>query len=169
MRCLAQTVHLYCTDANTTSRRTEMRFHMTHVTYEFHQVHPKWVLNLWYVRRKPCTNLVSRLALSPNELNWASTRASLPRSATECVQNVFRANGMFGTNRAPFLLWHKHCLQTDRNKTTHDPHHQVVPLGAYKMIFEPLVHSAQTMHLSCIKITTVSKWTEPSFHLCHIT
>ena len=27
------------------------------------------------------------------------------------------------------------------------------------MISEPMVHSAQTMHLSCIKISTISKWT----------
>jgi hypothetical protein len=29
---LAQTVHLACTNANTVSKRTEMRFHMTHIT-----------------------------------------------------------------------------------------------------------------------------------------
>jgi hypothetical protein len=38
---LAQTVHQSCTDTNTVSIRTEMRFYMTHVTYEFHQVRPK--------------------------------------------------------------------------------------------------------------------------------
>jgi hypothetical protein len=32
MRCLAQTVHPSCTDTYTVSRRTETRFHMTHVT-----------------------------------------------------------------------------------------------------------------------------------------
>jgi hypothetical protein len=37
------------------------------------------------------------------------------------------------------------------------------------MIFEPLVRSMQTVHLSCIKITTISKWTEPSFHLSLVT
>jgi hypothetical protein len=30
-----------------------------------------------------------------------------------------------------------------------------VPSGASKMIFEPMVHSMQTVHLSCIKISTV--------------
>jgi hypothetical protein len=29
---LAQTVHLSYTDTNTVSKRTEMRFHLTHVT-----------------------------------------------------------------------------------------------------------------------------------------
>ena len=37
---LVQTMHLCCTDANTTSKWKE-RFHMTHDTKEFHWVHPK--------------------------------------------------------------------------------------------------------------------------------
>jgi hypothetical protein len=32
MICLAQTVHLCCTNTNTVSKRTELRFHMTHIT-----------------------------------------------------------------------------------------------------------------------------------------
>ena len=48
MVCLAQTMHLSCTDTNTVSNWTEMRFHMTHVTYEFHQVRPKGFLSLRY-------------------------------------------------------------------------------------------------------------------------
>jgi hypothetical protein len=30
--CLVQTVQVSCTDSNTVSKWTEMRFHMTHVT-----------------------------------------------------------------------------------------------------------------------------------------
>ena len=30
-------------------------------------------------------------------------------------------------------------------------------------------HSAQTLHLYCVKISTISKWTEASFHLSLIT
>jgi hypothetical protein len=30
------------------------------------------------------------------------------------------------------------------------------------MISEPLVHSTQTVHLSCVKISTIFKWTELS-------
>jgi hypothetical protein len=63
---LAQTMHLYCTDTNIVSKRKEARFCMTHVTLEFHRVHPKWFLSLWYVWHKVCTNLASRLALSQN-------------------------------------------------------------------------------------------------------
>jgi hypothetical protein len=86
---LAQTVHLSCTDTNIVSKRTEMRFHMTHVTKELHWVRPKQFLILGYVWRKPCTYLVSRLALSTNGLNQASTWASSPRSSMMCVQNDF--------------------------------------------------------------------------------
>jgi hypothetical protein len=60
--CLAQTVHLSCTNANTVSKWIKMRFHMTHVTEEFNQVRVNWFLSLWHVWRKPCTYLTSRLA-----------------------------------------------------------------------------------------------------------
>jgi hypothetical protein len=66
---LVQTVHLFCTNTNAVSRRTKMRFHTTHVTYEFHRGCPKLFMSLWYVECKPCTYLVSRLALSPNGPN----------------------------------------------------------------------------------------------------
>jgi hypothetical protein len=48
MVCLAQTMLLSCTEANTISKRRERRFYMTHITYEFHQVCPKQFLKLWY-------------------------------------------------------------------------------------------------------------------------
>jgi hypothetical protein len=38
---LAQTMHIHRTDTNTISKHKEMRFHMTYVTNELHQVHPK--------------------------------------------------------------------------------------------------------------------------------
>jgi hypothetical protein len=60
-------------DANTISKRIETKFHMTHVTEEFHQVCLKGFLSLWCIRRKPCTYLAVRLALSPNVPNGAST------------------------------------------------------------------------------------------------
>jgi hypothetical protein len=69
--CSVQTVHLSCTDTNTVSKRTKTRFHTTHVTCEFHRVHPKLFMSLWYVQCKPCTYLASRLALSPNGPNRA--------------------------------------------------------------------------------------------------
>jgi hypothetical protein len=42
-------------------------------------------------------------------------------------------------------------------------------IGACKMISEPMVCSAQTVHLSCVKIITISKQIETSFHLSLVT
>jgi hypothetical protein len=53
----------------------------------------------------------------------------------------------------------------DRNVIPHGPHHQ----GASKMISEPMVRSAQTVHLYCVKTSTISKQTELSFHLNLVT
>jgi hypothetical protein len=66
MVCLAQNVHLSLSDIKTISKQTKKRFLLTHVTYEFHRVHPKWFSSLWIVRHKPCTYLASRLAMSQN-------------------------------------------------------------------------------------------------------
>jgi hypothetical protein len=57
----------------------------------------------------------------------------------------------------------------DQNEIPHDPRHLGVPSGAFKMIYEVVVRSAQTMHLSCIKITTIFEWTESSIHLNLVT
>ena len=77
---------------------------------------PKRYLRLWYVWRKPCTNLAITLTPSPN-----------------------------GPNEIP-----------------HDPRHLGVPSSASKTISEPMVRSAQTVHRSCVKISTMSNWTEMS-------
>jgi hypothetical protein len=63
---LGHTMHLSCTDTNIVSKQNEERFHMIHVTLEFHQVCQKQFLSQWYVRRKLGTSLASRLVLSPN-------------------------------------------------------------------------------------------------------
>jgi hypothetical protein len=57
----------------------------------------------------------------------------------------------------------------DRNEIEFDPRHLGVPSGASNMIFEPMIHSVQTMHLSCEEINSNSKRTETSFHLTHVT
>ena len=63
---------------------------------------------------------------------------------------------MFGANCAPI----KHYHQTDRNEIPHDPHHLGVLSGVSKMIFVPVVCSAQTVHLTYVKVSTIDKWTE---------
>jgi hypothetical protein len=190
---LAQTMHLSCTDTNTASKLKEVRLHMTHVTLVFCRVHPKWFPSLWYVQHKLCTYLKSRLALSPNSVpsgasKWifslwyfwhklctylvsrlalspkgqkrASTWASSPRRTIKYVQNNFWANGTYSANHAPILHWHLHSLQMERREIAHGPCHLGVP--SPKMISEPMVLSMQIVHLSCIKVSTVSKWNELS-------
>jgi hypothetical protein len=36
------------------------------------------------------------------------------------------------------------------------------------MIYEPMVYSVQTVHLSYVENNTILKWTEMSFHLAHV-
>jgi hypothetical protein len=85
MVCSVQTVLLSCTDTNIVSKWTKTRFHTTHVTYEFHKVRRKLFMSLRYVWRKPCTNLASRVALSPNVPNRASIWASWPKSTFKMI------------------------------------------------------------------------------------
>jgi hypothetical protein len=70
-----------------------------------------------------------------------------PRSAIRFVQNYFCAYGTIGTNHKPIL---------HRNEISHDPRHPGVPSAAFEMISNPMVRSAQTVHLSCIMISTIS-------------
>jgi hypothetical protein len=56
----------------------------------------------------------------------------------------------------------------ERSEIPHDPRHLGVPSGASKMISEPMVRSTHTGHLSCIKIKTISKWTELSLEPRHL-
>jgi hypothetical protein len=97
-------LHISWTDNSTISKWTNIRFHMTHVTLQFHRVRPKWFLRLWYVRHKPCTYHASSLAIFLNGLDRACTWASSHRSTIGCVQIDFWACGTFGANRAPICI-----------------------------------------------------------------
>jgi hypothetical protein len=57
----------------------------------------------------------------------------------------------------------------DQKELPFDPHHLGGPLCAAKKISLPIVYLAQTMHLSDTEINIVSKQTEASFHLTHVT
>ena len=61
---------------------------MTHVTLEFFQLRPKRFPSLWYGRRKPGTNLASRLALSqngPNEIPLERRHLGVPSGASKMI------------------------------------------------------------------------------------
>jgi hypothetical protein len=132
-------------------------------------VRPKWFLRLWYIWCKLWIYLALRLTLSPNRPKHDSTWPTLPRSSIRCVHNDFRAYGTFGTNRAPVLNQDYHYLHTNRNELPFDSHHLGVSSGVSKTISEPMVHLAQTVHLSCTETNTISKWIKTSLHLSLVT
>jgi hypothetical protein len=77
-----------------------------------------------------------------------------------------------------WYVWRKPCtylaptLKLSPNGPKRDstcPHHLGLPSGASKIIPEPMVRSAQIMHPSCVKISTISKRNETSTHLNLIT
>jgi hypothetical protein len=77
-----------------------------------------------------------------------------------------------------WYVWRKPCtyiaptLTLSPNETKRDstrPTHLGVPSSASKKIFEPMVRSTQTTHLSCVKISIISKRTQTSFHLSLVT
>jgi hypothetical protein len=82
---------------------------------------------------------------------------------------IFWAYDIFGANHAPILSQDLYYLQTDQNELPLEPHHLGVPLGVSKMITKPMVRLAQTVHLSWVKINTVSKQTEICSHLSLVT
>jgi hypothetical protein len=100
-----------------------MSFHLSLVILEYHRVHPKWFLSLWYVWCKPFAYHQLTLTPSPNRLKRDSTWPKSPRSS----------------------------------------------IGASKKISEPMVCLVQTVHLSCVKISAISKQTEMSFHFSLVT
>jgi hypothetical protein len=100
-----QTVHQSWSKISPVSKQTETSFHLSLVTWEYHPVHPKWFLRLWYIWCKPCTYLALKLTLSPNGSNRASIWASSPRCTIRCIQNNFWAYGTYGANHLPIMHW----------------------------------------------------------------
>jgi hypothetical protein len=110
-----------------------------------------------------------KISTISTELKQIFIWASSPRSTIGCVQNDFWVYGMFSTNRAHILCRQQHYLQMVQNKISHDPCHLRVPSGASKTISEVVVRSAQTVHISCVKISTIFEWSKSSFHLSLVT
>jgi hypothetical protein len=100
---LVQIMHLSCTETNTISEQIETSFHFSLVTQEYHLVHLKLFMSLWYVWRISCTYHAPELTLFPKGSKWDYTWPASPRSSIGCVQNDFWSYGTFGANRAPFL------------------------------------------------------------------
>jgi hypothetical protein len=56
----------------------------------------------------------------------------------------------------------------DQKKLPLKPRRLVVPSRASKMIFEPTVRQAQTVHLPCTDTNAVSKEKQVRFHMTHV-
>jgi hypothetical protein len=130
----AQTVQLSWIKISTVSKWTETSFHLSLITQEYHTVHPKYFLSLWYVWRKPCTYHAPKVTLSPKVSKRDSTWPLSTRSNIWCIQNDLWAYGTIGANCAPILHWDLLCLQTDRNELPFEPWYPGVPSGASKTI-----------------------------------
>jgi hypothetical protein len=157
----AKLVQLSCNCTNTIPKWTKMRF-------QFHRVRPKQFLSLWYVWRKPCTYLASRLALSPNGPKWVSTSATSPRSTIGCIKIISK----------PMVLWRKSCTYLAPTLTLPPngpkwystwPTSLRNSIGCVQNDFQAYGRLAQTVHLSCTYTNTVSKWTKMRFHTTHVT
>jgi hypothetical protein len=114
-----------------------------------------------------CTYIAPALTLSPNGPKQGSTWPKLPRTSIFCVQNILCVYSPFGAKSTPILRQNQHYLQMRWNELPLEPRHLGVPSGASKMIFKPMVRSAQTVHLYCIDTNTVSKWTKMRLHMTH--
>ena len=77
-----------------------------------------------------------------------------------------------------WYIWRKPCTYlaltltpspNGPNDIRQDPRHLGVPLGVSKTISEPIVCSTQTVHRSCVKISTISKQPKTSFQLSFVT
>jgi hypothetical protein len=165
----AQTVHLSCVTISTISKWTEPTFHLSLVTKDYHWVCLKQFLSLMVHSAQIVHLSYVKTGTFSKQTEWASTRASSTRSTIGCVQNDLWAYVTFGANCAPILYRHQHHIQTDRSEIPQDPRHLEVPSGASKTISEPIERSAQTLHLSCVKISTISKWTKTRIHLSLVT
>jgi hypothetical protein len=93
------------------------------------------------------------LTLSLNGPKRASTWPTSPSSTIGWAQNDFEAHGTFSANRAPMLRRDWHYLQMVQNELPLDTCHLGVPSGVPKMISMPVVHSAQIVHQSCVRLT----------------
>jgi hypothetical protein len=191
-----------------------MSLHLTHATKEYHQLHPKWFLSLWYVRCEPWTYLASRLHYPQtdwNELPLDLRHLGVPSSVAKdilepmvhsaetlqlpCIEinniskrtktsfhltNVTQKYHRLCLKRfpCPWYIQHKPCtylappltISPNRPKwasTWHTSPRSTIACA--KMISLLMVHSEQPVHLSYAKINTISKRTETSFHLTHVT
>jgi hypothetical protein len=114
------------------------------------------------------TNHAPTLTPSPNGPKQDSTWPTSPRSSIRCIQNDFWAHGTFSANCAPYIKIST-ISKMEWNELPLEPRNIGVQSGVSKTISKPMVHLAQTMHLSCSDTNTISEVTKMRFHKSHVT
>jgi hypothetical protein len=81
----------------------------------------------------------------------------------------FLSLGYFGRKPCTYLSSRLALSPNKPKRASTESRHLDVPSGASKMFSKPMVHMTQTMHLSYVKISTINKQTESTFHLSLVT
>ena len=142
MEHLVQTMHLSCTDANTTSKRKSRE--IPHDSR--HQGAPS----------DACKMISEPMLRSTQIVHLSCVKISTISKRTETSFQF-----------SLVTQWYHRMRQEVRFHMTHVT--LELHRGRPKEMSEPMVRSTQTMHLSCVKISTIFERTEMSFHLSLIT
>jgi hypothetical protein len=117
----------------------------------------------------PMVCSVQTVHLSCNDTNtvskWTKMRfhtAHVTYEYHRVLLNLFMSLWYVQSKPCTYLASRLALFPNGPNRTPPDPHHQGVPSGASKTIYEPMVRSVQTMHQSGVKISTISKRTKQS-------
>ena len=140
-----QFVHLSCIKISTISKQSKLSFHLSPFTQEYHQVHPKWYLSLWCIRRKLCTYLAPKLTLSPNSPKRDSiwyTSLVVPLGASTVPSSVSKLISEHMVRPCKPCTYLASRLELSPNRQNQDSTWASSPRST-------MVHYAQTMHQSC--------------------
>jgi hypothetical protein len=136
---LAQTLHLSCSDANTISEWTKTRV----LTGASKTISSPMVCSAQTVTERPLEPQVRPKRLLSLWYVWRNPYTYVAPTLTPSPNRPKQYSTWSTSPRSS--------------------------ISASKMISEPMIRSVQIVHLSCIKISTISKQTETSIHLSLIT
>jgi hypothetical protein len=103
---------------------------------------------------------ISKRTVLPLEPRHLRVPSGASKMISKPMVHLVKTMHLFCTNT--------NSLQMVQNEIWHGPRHQWVPSGALKMISEPVAWT-NTMHLSCVKIHTISKWAKLSIQYSLVT
>jgi hypothetical protein len=154
---LAQTIHLSCTDTNTVFKWIEMRFHMTHVTkVSFGCVQNDFRAHgTFSANRAPMLHRYKHyLQMVWNEITWPTS----PKCSTGVSKMIFEP--MVCSTQTVHLFCIKLALSPNRPKRTST--WASSPTSTIRCVQNDFWSNGtfcETMHLSCAKISSISKQT----------